>query len=59
MSRAGGGNIFSAGFVDGSIRIFDRRLPANSCKTITYHEDTAPVIAAKIRHDSNVLVAGW
>ncbi|XP_065210456.1 regulatory-associated protein of mTOR isoform X2 [Planococcus citri] len=54
----GGGNIFAAGCSDGSVRIFDRRLAANNCRTITYREHTGVIINAKIRRCSDLLVAG-
>lgn len=55
----GGGNIIAAGCNDGSIRVFDKRLPPNTCRTITYREHTACILAAKIRKSSNSLIAGW
>lgn len=55
----GGGSIFAAGCSDGSIRVFDRRLPSNNCRTITYREHNACIITAKIRKCSDLLVAGW
>lgn len=54
----GGGNVFAAGCSDGSVRIFDRRLPSNNCRTITYRENAGVIINAKIRKCSDLLVAG-
>lgn len=51
--------IFSVGFGDGSIRIYDRRCYPNENKVITYREFCVPLLTVNMRNDCNSLVTGW
>jgi len=48
-----GGNIFAAGFGDGSIRVFDRRLPAHSAVVKEWSEHNAWVTNVQLQRNGN------
>lgn len=49
--------IFAAGCSDGSIRLFDPRLPPNSCRIATYCEYNQSVLTVCLRRDCESMVA--
>ncbi|CAO3678856.1 unnamed protein product [Umbelopsis vinacea] len=48
-----GGNIFAAGFGDGSVRVFDRRLPAHSAVVQEWSEHNAWVTNVQLQRNGN------
>uniref|UniRef100_A0A336KI03 CSON003958 protein n=1 Tax=Culicoides sonorensis TaxID=179676 RepID=A0A336KI03_CULSO len=49
--------LFAAGCNDGSIRLFDSRLPPNSCRIATYCEYNQSVLTVCLRRDCESMVA--
>ncbi|KAL1915421.1 uncharacterized protein VTP21DRAFT_6879 [Calcarisporiella thermophila] len=54
-----GGNIFVAGFADGAIRVYDRRMDPRECMVWQWKEHKSPVINVSMQQDGNrELVSG-
>ncbi|XP_054282022.1 regulatory-associated protein of mTOR-like isoform X2 [Macrosteles quadrilineatus] len=46
-----GGSLLAAGYSDGAVRLFDRRLSANEAKVMTYREHTQNITCVNLRGD--------
>ncbi|XP_075231155.1 regulatory associated protein of MTOR complex 1 [Lycorma delicatula] len=54
-----GGPLLAAGCGDGSVRLFDRRLPAQEARVMTYREHASWVVCVSLRGDAtNTLLSG-
>lgn len=46
-------NLCAAGCSDGSVRVFDRRLPTSECRILTLRDLRTSVVGAHLRHNSS------
>lgn len=58
MSSARNG-LIAAGFMDGSVRLFDKRCSAQEARIMTYRDHSGVVLATCLRDDCENLISGW
>lgn len=51
--------ILAAGFADGSVRLYDKRLPTADAKIMTFRESSTAILAVCLRDDCERLITGW
>lgn len=51
--------LIAAGCTDGSVRLFDKRLPSLEARVRTYRETSGTILNACLRDDCEHLIAGW
>lgn len=51
--------ILAAGFADGSVRLYDKRLPTADAKIMTFRESSTAILAVCLRDDCARLITGW
>lgn len=55
---SGPSEIIAAGYGNGSISLFDKRLPPSECKVRTFREHTAPILTICLRDRSESMITG-